>query len=289
MLHVIHQDISASFSAAELSKIAAYSEQHFHRVFKQIVGESINVYIRRTRLEHAANQLMFDSNTRVLDIAQKCGFSSLSSFTHAFKRAFKVTPAQWRSTARQHKEPPYLGDIEIAEAYKRIHGLAVIEPKLIRIKPVHVAYVRHKGYGRSIRKAWQTLESWCVAHQTKFGGLDSDDISLCGQQIALHHSNPEWVELDDCHYVACVSIDRRILRRGIVNSLTIPGGLHAVFDLTGKYGELLPLIGNILSNWLPSSGYVLQTTPMLVHYRKNHLIDSDETFDVQLHLPIATI
>lgn len=288
-LHVIHRDISAPLLASDLAKVAAYSEQHFHRVFKRIVGESVNVYIRRTRLEHAANQLMFDQQTRVIDIAEKCGFSSLSSFTHAFKEVFKTTPAQWRVVNREHSSPPYLADSEIAAGYHRVANQPISEPRLLMLDETHVAYVRHKGYGRNISTAWQTLRSWALTHQRKFGAVESDDIALAGQQLGLHHSNPEWVALEDCRYVACLTIDQPIVRRGVVNSLTIPSGLHAVFELTGEYGDLLPLIGKVLNNWLPESGYTLQTTPAVIHYRKNHLLEPDEKFDVRLHLPISII
>jgi len=289
VLHVIHRDISAELLASELAKVAAYSEQHFHRLFKAIVGESVNVYIRRTRLEHAANQLMFDQKTRVIDIAQKCGFSSLSSFTHAFKDAFNTTPAKWRIEGNTHAHPPYLSDEDIAAGHLRVKHTKIIPPKLVMLDQTHVAYVRHKGYGRSISNAWQVLRSWAIANQREFAYRGSDNLQLAGQQLGLHHSNPEWVALEDCRYVACLTIDKPINRRSVVNSLTIPSGLHAVFELSGEYGDLLPLIGNILNSWLPDSGYTLQTTPAIIHYRKNHLLESDEKFDVRLHLPIAII
>jgi AraC family transcriptional regulator len=289
VLQLIHADISAPLLARDLAKIAAYSEQHFHRVFKRVVGETVNVYIRRTRLEHAANQLMFDQQSKVINIAEKCGFSSLASFSHAFKEVFKTTPAKWRLVRHEHSSPPYLADQEIAAGYQRVTQGKVPEPKLLVLEERHVAYVRHKGYGRGISKAWQTLQSWALSHGREFGPLESDNLELAGQQIGLHHSNPEWVPLKDCLYVACLTIDKPIARRGLVNSLTIPAGLHAVFELNGQYGDLLPLIGRILNAWLPDSGYTLQTTPTVIHYHKNHFLESDERFEVRLHLPISLV
>ncbi|MFA0709082.1 helix-turn-helix domain-containing protein, partial [Vibrio sp. 10N.222.48.A3] len=67
VLFHIHQDISQPLSAKALSEIAAYSEQHFHRTFKSVVGESLHQYIRRTRMEYAANQLMFDTTSSVVE------------------------------------------------------------------------------------------------------------------------------------------------------------------------------------------------------------------------------
>lgn len=120
VLYFIHQDISRELSAKALADVAAYSEQHFHRVFKQVVGESIHQYIRRSRMEYAANQLMFDTRSSVLDIANKCGFSSVSSFSRAFKATFSMAPGEWRYHDLHISDKPYLKDPEVAAGYHRV-------------------------------------------------------------------------------------------------------------------------------------------------------------------------
>ncbi len=289
VLYEIHRDISAPLSARKLAQIAAYSEQHFHRVFKEVVGETVNIYIRRTRLEHAASQLMFDHTSSVLSIAEKCGFISLSSFNKAFKTQFGITPGNWRQIDRHKSDLPYLADAEINAGYQRIKDRPLPKPKILLLPPQHVAYLRHQGYGRAIGNTWALLHAWAREEAIHCDYSPLDGVSLKGQQIGLYHSNPAWVKLDDCRYVACITIDTPITHRGVVNSLTIPGGLHAAFDLQGTYGELLPWIGKILALWLPGSGYKLQTTPAFVHYRKNQFLSSDDAFDVRLFLPIFTV
>lgn len=276
VLYEIHRDIAAELSAQKLAKIAAYSEQHFHRTFHKVVGEPVHQYVRRTRLEHAANQLMFDANRSIIDIAAKCGFVSLSSFGKAFKATFAVTPGQWRALEQSTELPPYLQDLEIAAGFDRIQACPLPVVDFIELPDQAVAYVRHQGYGRSIRQAWQKLQVWAAAQGRP-----------CVDQIGLHHSNPAWVPLDQCRYVACMAIDEPVLKRGLVNSLTIPGGLHASFRLTGKYGELLPYISKVLMQWLPDSGFRARTTPAFVRYHKNHFLRADERFDVTFYLPIS--
>ncbi len=139
VLYEIHRDISASLPAGYLAKIAAYSEQHFHRVFKHFIGESVNVYIRRTRLEHAANQLMFDHNSNVLSIAEKCGFVSLSSFSRAFKTQFGTTPGEWRTIDRDQIEAPYLSDPEVKSGYLRIQNKNLPVANIVKLDDLHVA------------------------------------------------------------------------------------------------------------------------------------------------------
>ncbi|MDG3087900.1 AraC family transcriptional regulator [Vibrio hannami] len=276
VLFYIHQDISRDLPAAKLADIAAYSEQHFHRTFKSVVGESVHQYIRRTRMEYAANQLTFDMNATVLDVANKSGFSSVSSFSRAFKSAFDMSPGEWRHTGLQSDEKPYLSDPEIAASYERLSNWEIPQPQIQEVLPRQVAYVRHLGYNRSIKNAWLLLKAWAGSEEREFKG-----------QFGLHHSNPAWVELDKCRYVACIEIDKPLKQRGIVNQLTIPGGLYACFNLQGKYGELLPKISRIQERWLPESGFKMGSTPAYVHYLKNHFIASDERFELEFYLPVS--
>jgi AraC family transcriptional regulator len=285
----IHKDISASLTAKYLANIAAYSEQHFHRVFNQIVGQTVNVYIRQTRLEHAANQLMFDHSSSVLDVAEKCGFTSLSSFNQIFKKQFGTTPGQWRQSERTDTEPPYLHDKEVKDGYIRIQSKVLNPPKIVTLNPRHVAYIRHLGYGRDIKETWQLLHTWAIETGIQLDSKPLESTVMQGQQIGLHHSNPEWVKLENCLYVACMTIDRPLQQRSIVNSLTIPGGIHARFQLAGQYGDLLPYIGKILNFWLPNSGYKLQTTPVFVQYIKNHFLSTDDRFDAHIFIPISAL
>ncbi|EPJ2723997.1 AraC family transcriptional regulator, partial [Vibrio vulnificus] len=138
------------------------------------------------------------------------------------------------------------------------------------------AYVRHVGYNRSIKNAWLILKAWANSEGRSFE-----------VQFGLHHSNPAWVELDKCRYVACIAIDKPLKYRGVVNQMVIPGGLHAVFRLHGVYGELLPQISMVLEKWLPASGFKLRSTPAYVHYHSNHFVNESEAFELDFYLPIS--
>ncbi len=276
VLNYIHQDITRELLGKHLASVAAYSEQHFHRVFKEVVGESMHQYIRRTRLEYAANQLMFDTSSTVVDIANKSGFSSVSSFSRAFSELFSCSPGAWRNTVITRFDKPYLRDKEIARCYEKIATQPISDPTIIEVPERRVAYIRHVGYNRSIKRTWQLLKAWASSEQRSFKA-----------QYGIHHSNPAWVDLEHCHYVACVEIDRPLLRRGLVNQLTIPKGLYARFSLIGRYGELLPQISQIQESWLPNSGLKMQSTPAYVHYNKNHFLESDEQFELDFYLPVS--
>ena len=277
VLFRINQDISREISAKELAKTAAYSEQHFHRVFKKVVGETFNHYVRRTRLERAVKLLAFNRKVSVLDIAHQCGFQSLSGFIKVFNTSFRMTPGRWRTHNKKNSQKHFLTDPVLLEGYKRIVTKALPHPEIIYRPDQRVAYIRHRGYQPDIKETWQKLLSW---ERRQYGCNE-------GEQIGLHHSNPAWVPLKDCQYVACIESSLPVVRRGQISSLTIPGGEYAEFNIVGNYGEVVPYLDRILNEWLPSSGYKLGTTPTMARYRKNHFISEDNTFDLTLCLPLS--
>ncbi len=57
----IQANLASDLSVKQLSKIACFSEFHFSRVFRKHMGESVYQFIRRLRLEKAAELLL--SNT----------------------------------------------------------------------------------------------------------------------------------------------------------------------------------------------------------------------------------
>ena len=275
VLHHIHRDIAAPLTGAGLARVAAYSEQHFHRLFQQVTGETLHRYIRRVRLEHAANLLMFEPSTPVRDIALKCGYNSLASFTRVFGEQFEISPGRWRHQERaQHI--PYMSDPDVAAGAKRLASLPLPQPDLIELTAQPVAYVRHLGYNRTIRSAWQILQAWATAEQRPFT-----------VQIGLHHSNPTWTPQARCRYVACLGVDSPVSRRGVVNGMVIPGGLHARFRFSGQYGDLLPWITRLQEEWLAGSGLKTGATPAFAKYFRNQFVDPEERFELEYYQPVT--
>jgi AraC family transcriptional regulator len=267
VLFAIHLDIAKEHSVKSLSELVSMSQFHFNRVFKQITGESIHTYIRRERLEHAANALLFNPSSSIGEILNEAGFISNASFTHAFKEHFGVTPTKWREV-----------DIpqNINENIQEINPLHV---DICTLEAKQVVYVRHKGYSRSIKEPWHRLALWAEDN-----GLRFEDFN----QIGLHHSNPNIVKKEDCHYVACLEMNSKEhhFRMGDVGVMQIPRMFCAKFSLHGIYGDLMKYVDYIYYRWLPNSKYEKVHLPSLAHYHKNHFIREDERFELDFYVPI---
>ena len=79
-----------------LSEFLGYSEYYVSRKFRQIAGMSLRDYLSGRRLAFALKELV-NTDKGILDIALEFGFSSNEAFTRAFKKAYSVTPSEYRA------------------------------------------------------------------------------------------------------------------------------------------------------------------------------------------------
>lgn len=83
-------------SLRELSDVAGVSPEHFSREFRRSYGMGPAQYLRRLRLEWAAERLR-NPDDPLVEIASAAGFADQSHFTRQFKQQFGVTPAVFRT------------------------------------------------------------------------------------------------------------------------------------------------------------------------------------------------
>lgn len=91
----IKRNDNDSLSLGYLSQKYGYSEFHVSKKFKEISGMQFRDYLRYRRLAFALKELR-DTETGILDIALRYGFSSHEAFTRAFKEAYGITPSEYR-------------------------------------------------------------------------------------------------------------------------------------------------------------------------------------------------
>jgi len=76
------------------------SESYLRAVFREETGVSLGHFVRSARLVRAA--YLFDEGEKgVSDVADECGFQSVTSFTRAFRRMYEMTPSEYRKRMRK--------------------------------------------------------------------------------------------------------------------------------------------------------------------------------------------
>ena len=85
----------------ELATLSAMSTRHLSRAFRASRGHSLGDHILQARTDAAKRLLAQDESLTA--IAQQLGFSSLSSFSFAFRRSVGVSPSQFRARALRRR------------------------------------------------------------------------------------------------------------------------------------------------------------------------------------------
>jgi AraC-like DNA-binding protein len=83
-------------SVGELADKLHCSSRHLNRLFHQYFGLSVAALKMEMRLIKAIT-LLRDRNTKVIHVAEQCGFNHLGLFNSCFKHRFGVSPGRWRN------------------------------------------------------------------------------------------------------------------------------------------------------------------------------------------------
>ncbi len=275
VMNYVYKFIDTNINIDELSLELNVSKFHLHRIFKDEFGKNIYESIKSIRLQKASNLLITNKYSTITDISQMTGYSSQTSFLRAFKQRFEMTPKDWKNGG--YKE--YSNKIveKITNQNENYSGFD-ITPSIVKMPEIKGYYIRHQGYDRSIKKTWQKLQTWIYTNDIKEY-----------KQIALHHDNPIITPLEECQYIAIVSLENDELDDVTLPSLIIPKGIYAKFSLSGKYGDVIKLIQWVYHYWLIDSGYETTTNPSYTIYHKNHFLSDDEEFVLDYYLLIRYV
>lgn len=288
VLEYIDQHLDSPLELETLASVANFSSFHFHRLFTAWMGETLGGYLRRRRLERAAQRLVTQPRQPVLQVALSVGFSSTEAFAHAFKARFGTTPTAWRS-AEYRKRSQLKRNADQAIGHGAIDDRTMenrtIAPsmnvRLIDRQPTNVAYLRHIGpYGQPLSEFWeQTYYPWAVTN------------NLIGRpRYGIGHDDPGVTATEKLRYDAAVEVPPHFVGAGKYMTTVIPGGKYAAAGFRGTGADIGPAWESLLRDWLPSSGMQLDGRPLFEYYSSEAAYDPDTgVFECELCIPVIAL
>ncbi|WP_202915853.1 hybrid sensor histidine kinase/response regulator transcription factor [Pontibacter pamirensis] len=104
ILDIINQNIdNPALSVEMLASEAGISRVHLHRKMKELTNQTTRNFIRNIRLQQAAG-LLSSKHINVSEVAFAVGFTSLASFSTAFKALYGVPPTTYMETHLHQSE-----------------------------------------------------------------------------------------------------------------------------------------------------------------------------------------
>ena len=249
----IQQNLDRDLSLEELAKESHFSEYHFHRIFRAVVGEPLKEYIRRLRLERAASNLKH-TDSPVTHIAFNAGYQTHEAFTRAFKSAFGCSPSDFRSgngTSIRRQ-----GDVVTKES-NTAKGDSLVRVEIKNIEKARVAFVRHVGPYDQVGKAWDRLCTFLG--KAGYLGSGSRFVGIC-------YDDPDVTAPEKIRYDACVTVDDSFVPQADIAVQIIGGGEYAVTTHFGPYSTLGLTYSKLFGQWLLQSDRELRPQPCMEFY-----------------------
>lgn len=250
----IQANLDADLGLVALSRKAGVSPSHLHRQFKSVIGETPKEHVARLRIERAAFRLLIHDAT-LLDIALDCGFRNHETFTRAFKRRFGKTPSDYRDgLLRQSMQQPPSARTTIDAPTP---GYAISATKVIRLRAMHLAFIRHVGPYEAVPQAlFDALRDW-AAHRR-----------LPGPRIwmGLGHDAPVTTPPGQLRFDAALVVPGPFAAEGEIAYQLLSVGDVAVTTHAGPLDTLPAAYATIFPRVMALPGYQLIGLPSIEIY-----------------------
>ena len=85
---------------SRLATALGESESHLRARFREATGGSLGRHLRQLRLQKAC-QLLHTTELNITEVAERCGFDSVYSFSRTFKTGCGVSPRVYRGSVER--------------------------------------------------------------------------------------------------------------------------------------------------------------------------------------------
>jgi AraC family transcriptional regulator len=258
-------------SVAQLSRVACVAPFHFHRVFRQMVGEPIGRYIRALRLDYSLYQILFSKDT-IIQIALQAGYQSHEAYTRAFERCFGVAPSTLRikcgSNLPAGEESIATLRVPFASAKPRLRSVAF---RTTWLPQRSVLFHTHFGAYADVPEFWKKFRSQLTA-----AGLSLKE----AEPIGILYDDP--VRCARVRYDACVAVPESFSGGAGLGIQVLPGINTICTEHRGDYPLSFYTCIRSMNSWTMSGDNRRPALPCYELYRKMPFLSASE--DVYLEV-----
>lgn len=273
VLDYIWNNLDQPLDNNRLAEIAHFSPYHFHRIYREMMQETVANCIRRLRL-HRAAYLLLSSTQSVADIAKSCGYGSAEAFIRAFERHHSMSPGKYRESAA-HTNHIEKQALLTPDNQKEYHAMYDVSFKTI--ENITAGAIKHLGHYMDIGQAFDKLDTVAATHD-----LLSEDTYFFG----VYYDDPESKPAEELESHACMNIAPEQAKAANLELINVQGGKYAVMRFVGPYAQLETAYQWFYGKWLPDSGYEMDDKPFFENYLNDPRDTPPNELITEIHLPI---
>ena len=263
----IHDHLDEDIDLNRLAEIACLSPYHWHRIYRAVHGETVAATVKRVRLSRAAGHLAH-SDMPVDQVARKCGYPNLQSFTRIFSAAYGMPPAQYRKSG---------GHARLREQTREgVQGMYDVTIKTL--DDMTAATVEHRGPYMEVGRSFEAVFGWLAVR------------NLMGQvqkTIGIYYDDPDAVPEDQLRSRAGVVIADGFAVEPPLELTPIAGGDYAVLRYKGPYADMPEAYRWFYSEWLKESGREAADQPMFEDYLNNPRDTAPSDLLTDIYMPLV--
>lgn len=282
VLDFIEKNLEANLSLESLSKKAHYSSFHFHRVFSTIIGENLNQYVNRKRVERIASILLTGSNKTIKELAYIYGFNSESSFSRTFKKYYGISPTKFKSEGKNtlskigiesFSTERYICSIDNIKKWIEMNAQIVIT----ELQEIKLAGIMHIGEFGKIGDMYQNLMKWGYKNEV----INTSDFKA----ITIYHDNPNVTQQSKVRFSACITINKDIEPEGEIRQVNIQRGIYVVGRFEIK-GEDISKAWKNICIWVIENGYEFRGGDFFEIYHNDHKTHPEQKNILDICIPL---
>ncbi|QKJ66399.1 AraC family transcriptional regulator [Deefgea piscis] len=244
VVQLLWQEPARNYSLEQIADVAHFSPFHFHRIYREMMGETVTATQQRLRLHFASRDLAQASDWSLLRIAQRAGYQSSAAFVRSFAAAYGVTPGAYRRQRWQ----------DLQFKINQEMDMYTVEFRTLAA-PIHLATRRHRGAYLQIGEAFSLLQ---LALQAQ--------VAPDARWFGLYFDDPKTVAEGQLRSDAAVEIKGTASLPADIGQAQIPAARYAVIEHIGPYSELERAYHWLFGVWLPQSGEQAASVPTIEQY-----------------------
>jgi AraC-like DNA-binding protein/predicted transcriptional regulator YdeE len=230
----IKKNYSSKLLLSDLASGAGLSSFFFQRLFKEHMGQTPSECLNSIRLKRAIHLMEINPGMPMSQIADDCGFSSLSTFSRSFSKAFGAPPQAYK---------------------KRVHKIIPFEPIQKDFKPEIVYYPGATVFYNHICFYEDTLMNEFVLAR-EF--CERNNIPCSKEMIGILTHNSFHGPKNSLNYYAGNPVGPGISEEYQDRLFQIPEGKYVCFTTDASYHNFFHLMMQFKTQWLDKHNYSIK-------------------------------